>query len=388
MEDEENVIDPVKTGKFIRLLRTAHGMSQTELGNKVFVTRKAVSKWETGKACPSIDILKKLCEEFGVTFEEMINGKFKGVNPYDKSKLGRIKKIIFSKRTKNFLIVFIGLCIYTLLVFFYENYNSTKVYDISYENENFLLVGGIYVTSYSSQYINLGNLTTYLTDVDKNTEFKLKLYTKIGDDKKANLLSYSYNGTVYYFKNSYYFSSKVNIEEEKGNIFLGISYQNIFGEKKTYELKLLMEINNSNKTMKNSTMYNKENILIKKNENTFNNNDKNVNQVNNIVNINFLYDLSNDKKLKYFNNRDIYINNEKYIIYYDLKENFIKISNDKEYFILFLERNVLLIYKTSINNSLNINIKNGKILFTKNEEKYFNIIKNIINELKGFSMST
>ena len=54
-----NNIDPIKTGKFILELRVAHNLTQEELGFKVFISRKSISKWETGRCCPSIDMVKK-----------------------------------------------------------------------------------------------------------------------------------------------------------------------------------------------------------------------------------------------------------------------------------------------------------------------------------------
>ena len=45
-------------GEKIRKLRTDNQMNQDELAEKLFVTRTAISKWETGKGYPSIDSLK------------------------------------------------------------------------------------------------------------------------------------------------------------------------------------------------------------------------------------------------------------------------------------------------------------------------------------------
>ena len=50
----------------IQQLRTQKGLSQEELAAKVFVTRQAVSRWETGETIPSIDTLKLLSKLFDV----------------------------------------------------------------------------------------------------------------------------------------------------------------------------------------------------------------------------------------------------------------------------------------------------------------------------------
>ncbi len=68
--------DPKKTGYFIRTLRKNRKLSQTQLGRKVFVTRKAVSKWETGGSIPSWDVLCRLAEYFEVSIPELVRGEY------------------------------------------------------------------------------------------------------------------------------------------------------------------------------------------------------------------------------------------------------------------------------------------------------------------------
>ena len=50
----------METKKIIAELRTQNGMSQDDLAEKVFVTRQAVSRWETGETTPIIETLKLL----------------------------------------------------------------------------------------------------------------------------------------------------------------------------------------------------------------------------------------------------------------------------------------------------------------------------------------
>ena len=59
-------------GKFIAENRKALGMTQEELANKVFVTNKAVSKWEKGLSFPDIALFEPLAEALGVTVAELI----------------------------------------------------------------------------------------------------------------------------------------------------------------------------------------------------------------------------------------------------------------------------------------------------------------------------
>ena len=65
-----------KIGNFICELRKSKGLSQTELGNKLNVTNKAVSRWETGRGLPDSSLLLPLAKELGVTVDEILQGKF------------------------------------------------------------------------------------------------------------------------------------------------------------------------------------------------------------------------------------------------------------------------------------------------------------------------
>ncbi len=53
-------------------LRKSRGLTQEELAEKLFVSRTAVSKWESGRGYPSIDSLKEISRYFSVTIDELI----------------------------------------------------------------------------------------------------------------------------------------------------------------------------------------------------------------------------------------------------------------------------------------------------------------------------
>lgn len=60
-------------GNYLCELREKKGYSQSELGLKLGVTNKAVSKWENGQAYPSVELLLPLANELGVSIEEIFN---------------------------------------------------------------------------------------------------------------------------------------------------------------------------------------------------------------------------------------------------------------------------------------------------------------------------
>lgn len=65
----------IKTAERLRQLRKQHGFSQEELAEKIGVSRQAVSKWERAEASPDTDNLIELAEIYGITLDELLNGK-------------------------------------------------------------------------------------------------------------------------------------------------------------------------------------------------------------------------------------------------------------------------------------------------------------------------
>lgn len=62
----------METKDVIYKLRTKNGLSQDELAEKVFVTRQAVSRWETGETVPNTETLKLLSKLFGVSINTLL----------------------------------------------------------------------------------------------------------------------------------------------------------------------------------------------------------------------------------------------------------------------------------------------------------------------------
>ena len=62
-------------GKFIAECRKEKGLTQMQLAEKLNITNRAVSKWETGKSLPDISIMPEVCEIFEITVNELLSGE-------------------------------------------------------------------------------------------------------------------------------------------------------------------------------------------------------------------------------------------------------------------------------------------------------------------------
>ncbi len=68
-------MDKYVTGAVIRKLRENKKMTQEELAQKIFVSSKAVSKWETGQGFPDISLLEPLAQALGISVIELLSGE-------------------------------------------------------------------------------------------------------------------------------------------------------------------------------------------------------------------------------------------------------------------------------------------------------------------------
>ena len=77
-------MNQTEIGKFIARCRKEKGLTQTQLAEKLSITDRAVSKWETGRSMPDSSIMLKLCEILGVTVNELLSGEEIDTERYEK----------------------------------------------------------------------------------------------------------------------------------------------------------------------------------------------------------------------------------------------------------------------------------------------------------------
>lgn len=68
-------MDQIKIGKFIAELRKEKKMTQQELGDKLGVSFKTISKWENGRGMPELSSLKPLSDILGISINELLSGE-------------------------------------------------------------------------------------------------------------------------------------------------------------------------------------------------------------------------------------------------------------------------------------------------------------------------
>jgi len=120
-----------KIGRFIAECRKNKKMTQEELAEKIGVSRKAISRWENGKNMPDLTLFKPICDNLGITVNELLSGeKISNLKYNEKLEENIINTIdyIDKKNTKNYdlksiiylILAILGIC---LSQYFYNDYD-------------------------------------------------------------------------------------------------------------------------------------------------------------------------------------------------------------------------------------------------------------------------
>ena len=70
-------MDQIKIGSFLKALRNEKGLTQEHLAEVVNVSRRSVSRWETGSNLPDLDVLMELADYYNVELRELLDGERK-----------------------------------------------------------------------------------------------------------------------------------------------------------------------------------------------------------------------------------------------------------------------------------------------------------------------
>ena len=115
-------------------LRKSRGLTQEELAQELFVSRTAVSKWESGRGYPNIESLKAIAKFFDITVDELLSGE----------QLLSVAEADTKQKEKHFRDLIFGLLDISMAMFFFLPFFGQKM------NENIQAVSLISLTSISS----------------------------------------------------------------------------------------------------------------------------------------------------------------------------------------------------------------------------------------------
>ena len=136
-------MNTIQLGELIKVLRKRHHMTQEDLAEKLDVTVSAVSKWETGKNLPDMDILHRLSTIFSISIDDLYHAEdtlsvLRNPNAGNVALISEQKEATYHTLPLKKLLVVLGISTLLLLsivgiykVFEKQQSSSTNLYPIS-----------------------------------------------------------------------------------------------------------------------------------------------------------------------------------------------------------------------------------------------------------------
>ena len=90
-------MDQVKIGKFIAECRRNVNLTQMQLAEKLGITDRAISKWETGRSLPDSSIMLELCGILGITVNDLLSGEVVTMDNYNKKLENNLLEMVRQK---------------------------------------------------------------------------------------------------------------------------------------------------------------------------------------------------------------------------------------------------------------------------------------------------
>ena len=91
-------MDQIKIGKFIADCRKKANYTQMQLAEKLGITDRAISKWETGKSLPDSSIMLELCGLLGITVNDLLSGEVVTMDNYNKEMENNLLEMVKQKQ--------------------------------------------------------------------------------------------------------------------------------------------------------------------------------------------------------------------------------------------------------------------------------------------------
>ena len=258
MKKIEETKETVKSTEFattIYRIRQERKLTQKEIGDIIGVSDRTISKWENGTTVPDLCQIRNICKKLEISPSLLIKSEKKLSDNITnlRRKIGKILNYILHNI---FLITFI-LVFILLLLYFINNYNSIKIYDLKYDSENVIMKHGHFFQTKSVNILTIENIS--LNKIKYNPiDTKVKLYTLVNGDKKIIYTSENLNNIyIEENKSGADLLSKDVIESIKQNLYLLIETTDENNNEYNYECQITFkEKYNNNKLLYKSYIKN------------------------------------------------------------------------------------------------------------------------------------
>lgn len=258
MKKIEETKETVKSTEFattIYRIRQERKLTQKEIGDIIGVSDRTISKWENGTTVPDLCQIRNICKKLEISPSLLIKSEKKLSDNITnlRRKMGKILNYILHNI---FLITFI-LVFILLLLYFINNYNSIKIYDLKYNSENISFENGYLFKTKVTNILIINDIK--INKIKYNPiDTKVKLYTLVNGDKKIIYTSENLNNIyIEENKSGADLLSKDVIESIKQNLYLLIETKDENNNEYNYECQITFkEKYNNNKLLYKSYIKN------------------------------------------------------------------------------------------------------------------------------------
>lgn len=258
MKKIEETKETVKSTEFattIYRIRQERKLTQKEIGDIIGVSDRTISKWENGTTVPDLCQIRNICKKLEISPSLLIKSEKKLSDNITNLRRG-IGKILNYILHNIFLITFI-LVFILLLLYFINNYNSIKIYDLKYNSENISFENGYLFKTKVTNILIINDIK--INKIKYNPiDTKVKLYTLVNGDKKIIYTSENLNNIyIEENKSGADLLSKDVIESIKQNLYLLIETTDENNNEYNYECQITFkEKYNNNKLLYKSYIKN------------------------------------------------------------------------------------------------------------------------------------
>lgn len=239
MKKIEETKETVKSTEFattIYRIRQERKLTQKEIGDIIGVSDRTISKWENGTTVPDLCQIRNICKKLEISPSLLIKSEKKLSDDITnlRRKIGKILNYILHNI---FLITFI-LVFMLLLLYFINNYNLIKIYDLKYNSENISFENGYLFKTKVTNILIINDIK--INKIKYNPiDTKVKLYTLVNGDKKIIYTSENLNNIyIEENKSGADLLSKDVIESIKQNLYLLIETKDENNNEYNYECQI------------------------------------------------------------------------------------------------------------------------------------------------------
>ena len=363
----KEVVKSTKFANTIYSIRRDRNLTQKDLADLIGVSDRTISKWENGTTVPDLCQIRNICKKLEISPSLLIKSekRFKDDMSFIKMKLGKaLNYLIHNIFLIGFIIAFI-----LLLIYFLNNFNSVKIYDLKYESDKVSFENGYFLKTKVTNILVINDIRINKIKYEP-TEINLELYTYVNGDKKILYKADNLNSIfIEENKSNTDLLSKDTIENIKRNLQLTITTKDEHDNIYTYECQLTFKEKFNNNKLSYKTYVKDSNyetsILSTDNLSLFNNSYAPSDIPNDVI--------TNDKAIETFSEHDTKENELTKLGYtYDEeKDAYIKYYDKETKLEYLIKTKKIVIYKQN-----NLGIETIKYCVDSNKIDYCQLNKN------------